>query len=882
MDYQVSTTTAGITLHDGDTMEVQAGGVATRTTAFGGPQWATINVESGGVANSTVLSGAVAIEFVEPNGADNNATVNNGGGLEIEGNASKGPGTGTGATINNGGALTVDNFGVANNATINKGGNEFVDGTDNNTTLSGGRQFIQRGNTPGVANATIILSGGFQQVYGVANNAQISGGGGQDIVSGGIANDAGGSAFDSIITSKGLTFVEAGASGVDITVGSGGTMKLAGAATNIIISGGLLDLVEGYSTDGILGFASDVGVLKVEGTTMPSTPIRHLVKGDLIDLASVPFSFGKVTVLGGNVLRIIEANPFTLSHFTGILKLAGYYSSKSFALANDGAGGTLVFLSSTLTVTSGQTLAIGGATGNSQALAGHVLASQPLAAQPLTGQTLDGVDVLSGGTYLVKSGGTAIYTAVDGGTFNIQSGGVADTNALNTGVMNVSAGGVAIGTTISSGGRESVAGTDLGGIVNDGGTQAVLSGGLASGTFLNDPGTQIVSSGGTAAGVVISGGEQDVFGSAVGTIVTAGQQFVSRGGLASGTTLGVGGTQRVASGGTANGTTIEFGGTAVIQSGGTLGAATLDGGTLVLSAGVLLNGGVSVPADGTLVIGGTAIPAHLLIGGFGAGDKIDLAAIAFDSGAGTALASGTNVLEVIESGSTYFISFGSDISADTFLLAPDGGGGTVVTLNDAFAVGSGQTLTVSSGETSTGVDVLSGGTLLVLAGATASGAVIHGGGSEIVSAAGSDRGATVRGGGVQDVRTGGSADGAFVSGGGVQVVESGGTADNTILTRGGTGWYRASVSMRRSEAVASTSSPPAAPIQARRSPAARSRFLVTRSIRPCSPAPRSFNQVAPRATPCSAAAAKWSAPAAPTSAPRSQAASRMSSATPSA
>ena len=105
MDYQVSTTTAGITLHDGDTMEVQAGGVATSTTAFGGPQWATINVESGGVANSTVLSGAVAIEFVEPNGADNNATVNNGTELEIEGNASKGPGTGTGATINSGGEL---------------------------------------------------------------------------------------------------------------------------------------------------------------------------------------------------------------------------------------------------------------------------------------------------------------------------------------------------------------------------------------------------------------------------------------------------------------------------------------------------------------------------------------------------------------------------------------------------------------------------------------------------------------------------------------------------------------------------------------------------------------------------------------------------------
>jgi autotransporter passenger strand-loop-strand repeat protein len=174
-------------------------------------------------------------------------------------------------------------------------------------------------------------------------------------------------------------------------------------------------------------------------------------------------------------------------------------------LADDGTGGTLVFLSAATTVTSGQTLTVGGTTGSSQALA-----SQPLAALTLPGQTLDGVDVLSGGTYLVKSDGMAIKTTVDGDTFNIQGGGVADTTAINTGVMNVSAGGIAIGITISSGGHESVAGTDLGGIVDDGGTQAVLSGGFASGTLLNDPGTQIVSSGGTAAGVVISGGAQEV------------------------------------------------------------------------------------------------------------------------------------------------------------------------------------------------------------------------------------------------------------------------------------------------------------------------------------------------------------------------------------
>ena len=190
-DYQISsgTVSTGITLNDGDTMEVQADGEVISTTAFGGPNWATINVENGGLANDTVLTGAVSVEFVEPGGADTNATVNNGGGLEIEGNASKGPGTGTGATINSGGQLLVDGFGVANTATINKGGNETIQaaGTDNNATLSGGRQFVQGGNAPGVANATTILSGGFQQVTGVANGAQILGGA-QDVVSAGIAN----------------------------------------------------------------------------------------------------------------------------------------------------------------------------------------------------------------------------------------------------------------------------------------------------------------------------------------------------------------------------------------------------------------------------------------------------------------------------------------------------------------------------------------------------------------------------------------------------------------------------------------------------------------------------------------------------------------------
>ena len=126
--------------------------------------------------------------------------------------------------------------------------------------------------------------------------------------SGGTMNVSG-EATDPIIGKQGLVVVVPGGSAAGAIIGPGGTMKVAGEARDPIISGGLLDLVEGYSTDGILGFASEVGVLQIEGTTMPKAPIRHLVKGDLIDLASVPFGFGNAVVLGGTVLRIAVRGP---------------------------------------------------------------------------------------------------------------------------------------------------------------------------------------------------------------------------------------------------------------------------------------------------------------------------------------------------------------------------------------------------------------------------------------------------------------------------------------------------------------------------------------------------------------------------------------------
>jgi autotransporter passenger strand-loop-strand repeat protein len=123
------------------------------------------------LAVASLIEGpATSIEEVDYGAADQGSIIGSGGLLEIAdgGDPNNGSATGTGETVNSGGELRVDGPGIANNATINKGGNEFVDGTDNNATLSGGRQFIQRGNTPGVANETTILSGGLQQITGVA------------------------------------------------------------------------------------------------------------------------------------------------------------------------------------------------------------------------------------------------------------------------------------------------------------------------------------------------------------------------------------------------------------------------------------------------------------------------------------------------------------------------------------------------------------------------------------------------------------------------------------------------------------------------------------------------------------------------------------------
>jgi autotransporter passenger strand-loop-strand repeat protein len=97
-------------------------------------------------------------------------------------------------------------------------------------------------------------------------------------------------------------------------------------------------------------------------------------------------------------------------------------------------------------------------------------------------------------------------------------------------------------------------------------------------------------------------------------------------------------------------------------------------------------------------------------------------------------------------------------------------------------VSSGQTLEVSSGQTSNGIIVLSGGTLQVDFGGTALGTVDSGGTDNVY---GSANGTIVSSGGTETVESGGTAIDTVVSSGGSLVVASSGIADPTTIYSSG-------------------------------------------------------------------------------------------------
>lgn len=161
------------------------------------------------------------------------------------------------------------------------------------------------------------------------------------------------------------------------------------------------------------------------------------------------------------------------------------------------------------------------------------------------------IDVLRGGP--LAAGDAVAPLSIDE-----RSSAVAGSFTLgNTDVQVVPVGTTVSGTVIS-GGEQDVYGSATVTEVDSGGLQVVELGGTASFTTVNNGGTQTVSAGGLATGSVANaGGEVDVWGSATfATVNVNGSLLIENGGFAGFTTVADSGDEYVYSGGTASGTTV--------------------------------------------------------------------------------------------------------------------------------------------------------------------------------------------------------------------------------------------------------------------------------------------------------------------------------------
>ena len=356
----------------------------------------------------------------------------------------------------------------------------------------------------------------------------------------------------------------------------------------------------------------------------------------------------------------------------------------------------------------------------------------------------------------------------------VSSGSSQSALIVSSGVANeltVLSGGTIVGFSILSGGIALVSGTDSGSTISSGGNETIL--GSAIGDQVH--GTQLVSAGTAVAfnETVYSGGAIDLFLAGV----------------------------------TASGITVLSGGALNINGHATASNTVLDNGTLsletaksVVSGGLVLSGTDIIDITGNISAG---YGEEAVISGFGAGDVIDITAAttlgaAASRTVASATVSGNTVITVSGGGvSDSFIFSGTAIGANLGLLS-DGAGG-VELVDTAAASG---TYVISNGATSANIVVASGGFASVLSGGTMSAANILSGGSANVQAGGLDSATTIATGGQETVLGTARADqvlgtqvvsgasamvsGETVQGGGaVSLVASGAAASGMTLSSGG-------------------------------------------------------------------------------------------------
>lgn len=323
------------------------------------------------------------------------------------------------------------------------------------------------------------------------------------------------------------------------------------------------------------------------------------------------------------------------------------------------------------------------------------------------------------------------------------------------------------------------------------GSQYISSGGVASGTVVSNGGFQIISADGLASDTALSKGSQRVFGEARDThIFSGGSQVVLQGGLAKGTTIEEYGLQ-----------TVEVGGSAV---------------GVVQSTYALLNATVTGPDDGTYISGINVNGQTVFLeSGVGSGFVVNGGGFLNVSSGGSAVdvvqsASG-NVNVLVQEGDGTYVS-GRNEAGDSFwvqdgvaqnFIVNSGGSQTIMNGGAAYdTIIKGGTMDISSGGTvydtaiSRGlVNVEYGGVAsnVELASSLAASLTVASGGQALnVVQSGGRINVTVTGGDSTTKVTGTNQNGSFYISNGVasnvsafSMTLAGGSAENTVILMSG-------------------------------------------------------------------------------------------------
>ncbi len=485
---------------------VSSGGVAERSLV----NWGSMYISSGGTANNTTVNsyGYMIVSF---GGTANSTVVNSRGYMHISSG-----GIVSNTAVNSLGNVHVSSAGIANNTTVNSYGNIYISsgGTADNTAIhSYGSMHVIYG---GVANSTTVNVVGYMVISsgGTANSTTINSSGRMIICSGGTANST-------VVNSRGCMCIESGGTANSTTVNSDGCIYIfsGGIAERTLVNRGSVYISSGGTAN---------------NTTVNSYGNIFIFSGGCADNTAIR-SLGNMNVSYGGTANSTTINSGGDMHISsgGTANSTTVNACGSMYIESGGIANNTTVNDGNMYISSGGTASIifNPWQGNIYSSAGADVTYLERDAKIYYGNDYSGIiskynsvnnlNIISGNSAIIYSGGIANSTTVNRGDMHISSGGVANNTTVKSwSHMHISSGGTANSTTI------------------DDGRMHISSGGIANNTTVNAYGSMYISSGGIANN----------------TTVNDGYMHISSDGTANNTTVDSWGHMHISSGGTHSGT----------------------------------------------------------------------------------------------------------------------------------------------------------------------------------------------------------------------------------------------------------------------------------------------------------------------------------------